>query len=83
MALAHSKEDHNAIARELIGHAASVLNRAANRLKVAVQEENDIVRQCWLGQPSETVQVNEQHDNLLLLPGDVLSLVIGGAMSRV
>jgi hypothetical protein len=70
-ALAYSKEGHHAIARELIGNTASVFNRAANRLKVTVQEEDDIVGQFWLSQPSETAQVSEQHGNLLLLPGMV------------
>ena len=66
-ALAHPKEGHHAIARKLIGNAASVFNRAANRFKVAVQEEDDIVGQFWFGQPSETAQISEQHGNLLLL----------------
>ena len=70
-ALAHPKEGHHAITRELIGNAASVFNCAANRLKVTVQEEDDVVGQFWLSQPRETAQVSEQYGNLLLLPGMV------------
>src|SRR5713101_3970235 len=58
-ALAYPKEGHDAIARELIGNAASIFYRAADRLKVAVQEEDHIVGQFWLSQPSETAQVSE------------------------
>jgi hypothetical protein len=57
--LAYPKESHDTIARKLIGNTASVFNGTANRLKVAIQEEDDIVGQFRLSQPSETAQVSE------------------------
>jgi len=55
-ALAHPKEGHDAIARELVGNTASVFNRAANRLKVAIQKKEDILGQFCHRQSNETAQ---------------------------
>ena len=67
----HAEQRHHAVAGELVGDAAGLLDRAAHDLEIAVQEEHDVVGQLVLGEAGEAAQIREQHADVAFLPGNV------------
>src|SRR5262245_11290337 len=65
----HAEQSHDAVAGELIGNPARLLDGTAHNVEVAVQQEHHVIGQFLLGNPRKAPDIGEQYRDLPLLLG--------------
>src|SRR5438093_11796189 len=69
-----AEERHHAVPDEFIDDAAGAHDRFTCDFEIAVQDEDEIIRQFVLNHADERTEIGEQHDDIALLTDEIRGL---------